>query len=107
MKEKKRYIAFEVLSTTKIPAFSEISKAIWNAVHTFAGAKGTAEMGLQLFPETYDKNKQRGLAKVGHRHVNTFKASLTLVEHIDKQPVIVRSIGASGVLAKAKQKYIA
>ena len=107
LKEKKRYLAFEIISKSKIKAFSEVSKAIWSSTLAFAGTKGTARMGIWVFPEKYNPEKQRGLVRVGHRSLDELKASLALIKHIEEQPVIVRSIGASGILAKAEKKYLA
>ena len=50
--------------------------------------------------------QQRGLIRVNHKYVEDLKASLALIKEIEQQPAIVRSIGASGILAKAEQKYI-
>jgi len=107
LKEKKRYLAFEIISKSKIKAFSEVSKAIWNATLSFAGTKGAAKMGIWVFPEKYNMTKQRGLIRVEHRSLDEMKASLTLIKEIEEQPVVVRSIGASGIMAKAEQKYVA
>ena len=105
LKEKKRYLAFEIVSKSKIKAFSEVSKAIWGSTLSFAGTKGAAKMGIWVFPEKYNMTKQRGLIRVGHRNLDELKASLALIKTIEEQPVAVRSIGASGILAKA-DKYI-
>jgi ribonuclease P/MRP protein subunit POP5 len=107
LKEKKRYLAFEIISKSKIKAFSEVSKAVWASTLSYAGTKGAARMGIMLIPDKYNVAKQRGLIRVGHRNTDELKASLTLIKEIEEQPVIVRSIGASGILAKAEKKYIA
>jgi len=107
LKEKKRYLAFEIISNSKIKAFSEISKAIWSSTLSFAGTKGAARMGMWVFPEKYNPEKQRGLIRVSHRSLDELKASLALIKNIEEQTVIVRSIGASGIMEKAEQKYVA
>ncbi len=106
LKEKKRYLAFEIISKSKIKAFSEVSKAIWSSTLSYAGTKGAAQMGMRVFSERYNAAKQRGLIRVGHRSMDEMKASLALIKTIEEQPVVVRSIGASGIMAKA-QKYTA
>ena len=106
LKEKKRYLAFEIISKSKIRAFSEVSRAIWTSTLSFAGTKGAAKMGIWVFPEKYNMENQRGLIRVEHRNLDELKASLALINKIEEQPVIVRSIGASGILAKAERKYI-
>ena len=106
LKEKKRYLAFEIISKSKIKAFSEVSKAIWTSTLSYAGTKGAARMGIWVLPEKYNPEKQKGIIRIGHRNMDELKASLTLIKEIEQQPAIVRSIGASGILAKAEKKYI-
>lgn len=106
LKEKKRYVAFEIISKANIKTFPEASKAIWQSVLSFAGTKHAATMGVHILPETYNARKQRGLIRVGHKHVDELTSSLTLVQTIEHQPVIIRTVGVSGILAKAQQKYI-
>ena len=106
LKEKKRYLAFEIISKSKITAFSEVSKAIWGSTLSFAGTKGAAKMGIWVLAEKYNTMKQKGLIRVEHKGMDELKASLSLINQIEQQPVIVRSIGASGILAKAEKKYI-
>ncbi|MEM3154357.1 MAG: Rpp14/Pop5 family protein [Candidatus Woesearchaeota archaeon] len=106
LKEKKRYLAFEIISKSRIKAFSEVSKAIWSSTLSFAGTKGAARMGIWVFPEKYNAARQRGLVRVSHRCLDELKASLALIKEIETQPVVVRSISASGIMAKA-DKYIA
>ena len=107
LKEKKRYLAFEIISKSRIKAFSEVSKAVWASTLSYAGTRGTANMGIWALPEKYNAAKQKGLIRVGHRNMDELKASLALIKEIENQPVIVRSIGASGILTKAEKKYIA
>jgi ribonuclease P/MRP protein subunit POP5 len=106
LKEKKRYLAFEIVSKSKIKAFSEVSKAIWSSTLSFSGTKGAAEMGIWVFPEQYNTSAQRGLIRVSHKSLDELRASLALIKTIEEQPVVVRSIGASGIMAKT-QKYLA
>jgi len=106
LKEKKRYLAFEIISKGRIKAFSEVSKALWASTLSYAGTKGVARMGMWIFPEQYNAEAQKGLIRVAHRSLDELRAALALVKQIEDQPVIVRSLGASGVLAKAEKKYI-
>ena len=106
LKEKKRYLAFEIVSKEKIKAFSEVSRAIWASTLSFNGTNGVAEMGMWVLPEKYNASKQRGLIRVAHKSLNSMRASLALVSQVEQQPVIIRSLGASGIIAKAEKKYI-
>lgn len=99
LKEKKRYLAFEVLSERDIN-FSLVSKAIWNSALSYIGNKGAALAGIWLLNDKYRKNK--GLIKVGHKYVDELKTSLALIKKINNEDVIVRSLGVSGILNKAE-----
>ena len=101
LKEKKRYLAFEVISKSKT-TYTDTAKAIWNSVLSFAGTSGAARMGINIM--TY--NNQKGLIRVAHTSLEELKASLTLITTINNEPAIVRSLGASGILAKAKKNYL-
>ncbi|HLC32520.1 MAG TPA: Rpp14/Pop5 family protein [Candidatus Nanoarchaeia archaeon] len=105
LKEKKRYLAFEIISKSKIRDFSEVSKAMWASALSYVGTKGVSQMGLWVLAEKYNASAQKGLIKVSHRSLDCMRASLALIKQIGDQPVIVRSLGASGVLAKAEKKY--
>lgn len=101
LRERKRFLAFEIASESKIRDFSSISKAVWDSVLSFLGELGAADAGIWLLNDKYDPKTQRGLIRVGHRHVDHLKACLAMISTIDRQPVIVRSLGVSGILKKA------
>ena len=105
LREKKRYLCFEVISKTKINGFTEVFRQIWLSLSAFLGELGMAKASI-LVLDDYNKNNQRGLIKVGHRYVNEVKSALSLIKTIEKQPVIVRTIGVSGIIRKAKKKYL-
>lgn len=106
LREKKRYLAFELVSKSKIKDYASVSKAIWHGLLLFNGVKGAAQAGMMLLPEKYNDRLQRGIARVNHRHVGSLKAGLVFVQDIENTPVIARSLGVSGSLKKAS-KYVA
>ena len=60
-----------------------------------------------ILKDKYNKEKQRGIIKVNNKMVNNLKASLCFIKTIENQPVVVKSVGVSGILKKAQEKYIA
>lgn len=70
------------------------------------GQLGVAKAGIQILPDCWNPESQRGIIRVGHKHVNELKASLTFVEKINNKEVILKSIGVSGILNKAKKRYL-
>lgn len=105
LREKNRYLAFEVLSETPLKQ-EEVNKGLSKSVLSLNGELGTGEMGFHIHKELYNKEKTKGIAKTTHKGVDRLKASLALIENIENQPVVARSIGVSGTLTKAK-RYLA
>ena len=101
LREKKRYLTFEIISKSKIKDFSGVSKAVWASLLSFMGEHGTAKAGAWVLSDKYNPATQRGIVKVNHKHVDQLKASLALIKDIDGNEAIVRSIIVSGMLNKA------
>jgi len=47
-----------------------------------------------------------GIIKVSHKHVDAVKAALTFADKIDGNEVIFRSLGVSGILRKAENRFL-
>jgi len=111
LKEKKRYIAYEVIvgdsqpsSEHKRAALAEarpenqaIEKAITDSMLSFVGELGTSQAGI-LFPK-------QGIMKVSHRSTEQARAAMALVKQAGGKPVVLKSLGTSGMLNKA-EKYL-
>lgn len=100
LREKKRYLAFEVVSKEKINSIDSVSDAILNKSHQFIGNLGMAKAGMMVLSNKWNSGTQRGIIKVSHKHVDAVKASLLFAGKVDGKDVIFRSIGVSGILNK-------
>ncbi len=100
LREKKRYLAFEVISKKNL-TFRQISKAILDSALKYSGIKGVAEMGLIILKEKFNKNK--GIVRVSTKKVNSLKASLALIKNINNILVVFKTINVSGILQKANK----
>lgn len=107
LREKKRYLVFEVLAKHKILPLTKASKAIAFAHATMHGARGSANAGILYLGKRSNELQQKGMLRVNRSYVNDLKASLTLVKDIDNQDVIIRSVGVSGMIRKAESKFMA
>lgn len=103
LREKKRYLAYEVISKQKYNGAIEINKLILDAAKEFLGNMGMARAGIIPLNDKWSNKKQRGVLRVNNKHVNNLKASLIFVK--DKE-IIIKSVGASGILKKTQQKYL-
>ena len=106
LREKKRYLAFEVISKEKITDFGVVSDAIMHYSLQFLGQLGVAKAGIITLDNKWDLHAQRGIIKVSHKHVDAVKAALALADKIDGKDAIFRSIGVSGILNKAEKKFL-
>ncbi len=104
LREKKRYLAYEVISRHKFDAV-HVSKAILDASKDFLGNLGMAKAGILMLNDQWSQDVQKGIIRVNNKHVDNLKASFVFVKNINGKDAIVRSIGASGILRKAQQKY--
>lgn len=84
-----------------------VSSAISAKALEFLGEIGCSEAGIIVLNDKYNPDTQRGIMRINHRSLDHLRASLALIDKIDGQDVIVRSIGASGILKKAEGNYLA
>lgn len=107
LREKKRYVAFEVLSEKTLSADAKnIQHAIWDTALSFLGERHVSKAGLFMLPNMYQPQMQRGIIRVNHTGVDDLKAVLALVQQIQNQPVILKTVGVSGILKKATARYL-
>ncbi|MBI4983266.1 ribonuclease P protein component 2 [Candidatus Woesearchaeota archaeon] len=100
LRQKKRYVVFEVVSTHKF-SLAEIKAMAEEAWLGFLGQLGTARATPMIIEEKYNPETQRFMVKVNHNFVDELKAALTLSKSIKNTPVIVKSIVVSGTIKKA------
>ncbi|MBI1935080.1 ribonuclease P protein component 2 [Candidatus Woesearchaeota archaeon] len=104
LREKKRYIAFEVISKKRIQDALAVSNAIWQASLEFLGQVGTAKAGLMVLNNKWNPETQRGIIKVSNKHLDAVKASFIFASRIQGQEAIIRSLGVSGMLNKLESR---
>ncbi len=96
LREKKRYLAFEVISGEVIP-WKEIKGSVSSAIADHIGRLGLASAGL-IFVKN---NKNKVVLRVSHTMLTQVRQALMFIKQIHGRPVIVQSITASGMLHKA------
>ena len=110
LREKKRYVAFEVLSAKELSHLSidakQIQHTIWDTALSFLGERHVSKAGLFMLPNLYQPKGQRGIIRVNHTGVDDLKAVLALVQQIQNQPVSIKTVGVSGILKKATARYL-
>ena len=106
LREKKRYLAFEIISKQEITDAAIVSDAVMHYSLQFLGQIGVAKAGIIVLNNKWDAQRQRGIIKVSHKHVDGLKAALTFADKINSTDVIIRSLGVSGILRKAENNYL-
>ena len=106
LREKKRYLAFEVISKQKIEDSNKVKESIMGGALEFLGHLGMAKAGAIILKDKWNKDLQRGIIKVNNKEVDNLKAALAFIEKIDGKEAIVKSVGVSGILKKAENKYL-
>jgi len=100
LKEKKRYIVFQVLAEKKF-SLTEVKSSVEEMLLSFLGQLGVARSAPIFIEEKFNLNQQKFVLKVGHKYVDEVKAALALGKSIKNTPVIIKSITTSGILKKA------
>ncbi len=101
LREKKRYVVFEVLSEKSISDRTAINKAIIGSFLQMHGEATLAKAGLLTLPD-FDEKTQRVIMRTSTKTVNDLSTAAMLVKEINKQKVIIQTVGVSGVLKKVR-----
>jgi len=100
LKERKRYLVFEVISKTKISDFKAVKDEIKTSMASLIGDLGMAGASIKFIDEKETEN--RGMIMLNHDFLDHARASLALVKSVNGIPVILRSLGVSGMINKAE-----
>ena len=106
LRERKRYLAFEIISESKIDDFELVSGEINSNLLNFMGEIGAAASGFRLLKDCWNKKEQKGVLMINDCHMPSAQAALALMEKTGNNTMIINSLGVSGILKKAKEKYI-
>ena len=106
LREKKRYLVYELISKNKFESYQQVADAISYMALQFLGELGFGNAGIRMMHDQWDYARQRGIVKVSHLYVDHLRTALMLINSINEQEVIFRTVGISGILKKAKRKYL-
>jgi len=99
LREKKRYLVFEVIGTS---SYSSSIAAVKGSFSTLFGTLEAAKAAITPIKSLGNKC----MVSVGRKYVDKLKAALAMVKSINNSKVILRSVGVSGVLKTAASKYL-
>ncbi len=104
LRDKKRYLAFEVISEGKIE-FGDMVNAFWHSLLNLIGEIGAARAKIWFVSDSWDENRQRGLIRCDNKYVEYVRVSLALIERIGDKRVVVNTLGVSGTMKAARRKF--
>ncbi len=105
LRERKRYLVFEIISDKAINNAQNVQRAIEQAALNYGGSAGVANAGILFLKDYYKHN--HGVIRVAHNAVDDLKTALTFITHIDDTEVAIRSVKTAGSIKKTELTLIA
>ncbi len=103
MREKRRYILFEVMSEGEVDK-QRLQRAIWDSVYSLYGDTGASESRLWLTSYDCGEDTGIGVLRCAHRVVERVRAALACIHSVDGIRVAIRVIRVSGTLKGVRGK---
>jgi len=97
LRERKRYLVYEVLSKSPSKKENEIVRNIRETLGVF----DSAEAGI--VPVEYNAKKQRGILRMAHTSLDKVRAGIAMLKFPNS---IVHTVGVSGTLLKVRSRYM-
>lgn len=108
LRNKKRYIAFEVTSSQPLIR-DEVISLIWEGAIDFYGACGTSDLGLWVINvwkcDIPNKNLVKGMLRCNRKKVQEVRSIFPTITKFNGDRVVFHTLGISGTIKSAK-KYI-
>ena len=100
LKEKKRYINFELIPTRSYNAAGTL-QALIDKLNDFLGVLESSRAGIM--PVKYYPSKKKGILRTNSEYVDDIKTGFTFIKTLNSTPIILRSTRVSGTLNNAKE----
>ena len=95
-------MVYEIKSDKKVN-FIDVKQALEKKILQFLGELGYGKAGVTILDEWQDN---KGMIKVNTKSSDQVKTALTMVEKLDNQRIMIKIIGVSGILNKAKIRFM-
>ena len=103
MRRKRRYLVVEAIGPARMDRQDFLDRILWAHIE-FAGEKGFHISSPWLM--SYDEERRIGVVRTYLEGVEDLRASMALITDIDGEPVIFRTVGVSGTIRAAEDKFI-
>jgi len=101
LREKKRYLVYSVMSEAKLN-YKDIKEEIIKKFIDYFGNFSFSRANLKFLE--FENNT--GIIKLNNKYLDQLRATFCLVRKINKEDAIVRSLGVSGMINRAKSKFM-
>lgn len=110
LRNKKRYIAFEAISTAPLTRDDVISM-VWDSSLNYYGELRTSKFNLWImkiwnFKSSDEMNITKGIIQCNREETESVRTSILLINKFKGRPVAFHTLGISGTIKAAIKKYI-
>lgn len=109
LRNKKRYLAFEVLSEKSLNR-EEVISLIWGAVGDMYGACGVSRFDLWIVKVWHCKvtgqNIIKGILRCNRAEVDSLRSVFPVINRFKGKRVVFHTLGVSGTIKSATRKYM-
>jgi len=102
-RQKKRYIVFKITATNAFK-FRSVKEAFMQSTYRYIGEFGVEKAKIYIIENQYKNNI--GILRVTNRSLEEFKKVIDKISEIDKIKAKIDIIGISGILKKARYKFL-
>jgi len=104
MREKKRYISFEVIPEPEEEfAYADLEAGIWNTMLDFLGEYGVSKTSFWLLKDCWDQKRHKGIIRCNNKSVESVIACLGLIDRLGDNRVCFKILKISGTIKKVKK----
>ncbi|HLC86568.1 MAG TPA: Rpp14/Pop5 family protein [Candidatus Nanoarchaeia archaeon] len=101
LREKKRYLVYEVISEGNIE-YKKLKEEVTEKFREYFGNFTLSKANLNFL----EFQKNRGVIKLNNKYLDHLRASFCFVRKINKEDILLRSLGASGMINKSRSKFL-
>ena len=105
MREKKRYVVFNVYSNDKI-LYEDLKNAIKNVIIKWIGEMGFGSANIRFIDNLWDERRLTGFISCSPKYVWSVRFALSLLQHVGDADVIIHVPVVSGTIKSAKEKIM-
>lgn len=108
LRNKKRYLAFEVISEKPLNR-EEVISLIWGAAGALYGSCGVSRFDLwvvKIWPCKSNQNQVKGILRCSREEVSAVRSIFPLINRFKGKRVVFHTLGISGTIKSAKSKFI-